>query len=208
MAVRCALLQSGSITRDGVTIMLPVDTVIRGATLKPRVWLVNTTAGVPQIPQTLTLDDAGTPRVVKVWDTFESLSVGGFPARELRTNENDRLCVLVRASAITLPDTRTGAIVIAWHTVPSKAATLSPLWQAFETALAANVVKAWACDLDADGAWLVSAMDAAGGAAGALAQANWPVLWRKRLVTDFNGDLVTPAAPPTGPRCIGAVLAS
>jgi hypothetical protein len=181
---------------------LPIENAIVGATMRPRVWLVNTTGGVPQLPQTCNVDDGGTPTLVHIWDRFDPCSVGGLPGREYRTNAGDRLAVLVRVAGITLPDTRTGAIVIAWLPVGIRSAATSAMWAAIEAAVSANLAAAWPCDLDADGAtWLVSAMDAAGGAAATVAQNNWPASWRKTI----NGDL---PGVPTGARMIGAMIAS
>lgn len=181
---------------------LPIENAIVGATLRPRVWLVNTTGGVPQLPQACNVDDNGTPTLVRIWDRFDACSIGGFPGREYRTNAGDRLAVLVRAVAITLPDTRTGAIVIAWLPVGIRSAATSPMWAAIEAAVAANLVAGWACDLDADGAtWLVSAMDAAVSPAATVARNNWPATWRKTLAGDVPGT-------PTGARCVGAAIAS
>jgi hypothetical protein len=69
----------------------------------------------------------------------------------------------------------------------------------------------WDVDRDADGDFVVPALDADATAAGTRARAVWPAWWRKRLPTDSNGDMMaTPPiapSPPTGPRKIGLLLA-
>lgn len=77
--------------------------------------------------------------------------------------------------------------------------------------LGVDVVKSWAVVENADGTLRVPALVADGTAVGTAVKAAWPADWRVRLPGDSPGDPLAvppvPAAPPSGPLCLGAVIA-
>lgn len=137
--------------------------------------------------------------------------IGSHPAREYR-HPSGRLTVITPIAPVTLSGNRPGALAIVW--VPSTARTgdnakfaeLAPVFVS-----RGLLAKSWACAQHADGTLRVPELDADQTPAGQLARAAWPASWRVRLPTDDPGDPFAspprPPAAPTGPRCIGAVIA-
>lgn len=173
--------------------------------MAPRVALfVRGADDAPTLPQTIGGAD--------FWEEWHPSRVGDYPAREYRHRSGNCL-VLVRVAAVQLTDTRNGALVVVWLPAMGRTGPVpQKLVDVFQSLAASNhLVKQWACTLDADGAFTVPALDADATAIGTRAKSVWPSTWRKRLPGDSNGDPFAvppvPAAAPTGPRCLGVVLA-
>lgn len=182
-------------------VTLPTETEARGAVMRPEVWLLSTTGGVPDYPAQVTVDDGGTPRVVPVWDVELTASVGGLPTREYRHRLYPaRVSVLQRVAAVTLPGPRPGAIVLWWVPASARLGT-NGLADAIRDAVGADLLKRWPCALHASGAIVVPVLDADGTAPATLVKGAWPSTWRLPLPGDVEGT-------PTGARCLGVVLAA
>jgi hypothetical protein len=201
---------------------LPDDNDARGARLRPYVWLIDRTGGVPNMPTTITINGAdyelhdGNP---------QPITVAGLPGLVYRTTDGRRMFVLVRVANVTASG-RTAMVAIGWF--PVTLAQARDFWDQVEGQLA-PLIAAWPCALDTDGrTWLATGLDASGTVAGTAAKSVWPASWRVLLPTDpqpggmpsgsatpSTGPGVasvgvaqpTPAGPPTGPRLIGAAVA-
>jgi hypothetical protein len=181
--------------------------------MSPRVGLIAVDAdGWPMLPQLADVVVSGATITAPVWSEWFPCVVGEHPAREYRHDQAGRLVVVAKLADATLPDGRPGALAIAW--VP--AATRDGENATYDLVIngptmAPDVAAQWAVILNADGSFTVPDLDADTTAAGAIARDVWPPSWRLRLPTDNPGDpLGTPPIspdPPSGPRCLGAVLA-
>jgi hypothetical protein len=90
------------------------------------------------------------------------------------------------------------ALCVVYTPGPTKDAV--SVFQALVTDLGADVQKSWAISLNADGSLRVPALDADNTAVGTQVKAAWPATWKVWL----EGD---PIGAPSGPRCLGSVLA-
>lgn len=182
-----------------------------GGVMSPRVVL-----GAPpttQLATLVTIDGTHTvlgpalPRALgdtPVWDEVYECTIGGRPAWEFRHPQAGRCLVLQ-----SVGDAAGGLhVYVAWVPADTRDGA-NPVFAALAPVLAATgVLRAfWPCVL-VDGA-LLPQLDASPDAD--AVRAAWPADWRVRLPGDALGDpLATPpvpAAPPTGPLMLGAVLA-
>jgi hypothetical protein len=176
---------------------LPDDNPITGARLRPYVWLIDRTGGVPTMPTTITVSG----QIVRLHDGKpRPIDIGGFPALEYRTAAGDRLFVIMRVANVSASG-RTAMVAIAWFPTSALQAARD-FWDQIEPQLT-PLIQSWPCALAADGSVLVTALEAAAGPAATAAKSVWPANWRVLLPTDPQ-----PGGPPTGPRIVGAVLAA
>jgi hypothetical protein len=129
---------------------LPDDNDARGARLRPYVWLIDRTGGVPNMPTTITINGAdyelhdGNP---------QPITVAGLPGLVYRTTDGRRMFVLVRVANVTASG-RTAMVAIGWF--PVTLAQARDFWDQVEGQLA-PLIAAWPCALDTDGrTWLAT----------------------------------------------------
>jgi hypothetical protein len=134
-------------------------------------------------------------------------TMGGFPYREFRRDSDGALFVVVRIRGGGTPKRW---LVVVWTAATSRAAALSG-FSALSSDYGANLLKAWAVTLSADGnTLLVPSLDADGTAIATAVKALWPTAWRVLQATDPQRTLGEPGSdggPPTGPLLIGSVIA-
>lgn len=136
--------------------------------------------GTPPLPEML--------GDVRVWSDRFELEIGSCPAWEYRDGADARFVVIQRVAMIG--DAR--AVWIAY--VPAiERGEVAPLLAMLAEPLAAAGVL--------EGYWPVAADGTIGAVDSAETLAAWPAAWRMRLDTDAE------AAPPSGPRIVGAGLA-
>jgi hypothetical protein len=202
---------------------LPDDNDAKGAKLRPYVWLIDRTGGIPNVPTQITV----TGTTYEIHDgNPELITIAGLQALVYRTTDRRRMFVLVKVANVSASG-HTAMVVIGWFPVAQTGARA--FWDAAEGNITA-LLAAWGCTLDTDGkTWLASGLDAASGIAATAAKSVWPSSWRVLLPTDpqpsgmpsgsptlSTGPGVAsigvaqpaPAGPPTGPLLIGATLAS
>jgi hypothetical protein len=73
--------------------------------------------------------------------------------------------------------------------------------------IAAGVIRDFWRLVESDGAWVSPELEADSSARAVAVKGRWPTAWRVRLPGDSLGTIDTPPAAPTGPRCLGVVLA-
>lgn len=163
--------------------------------MSPKVVLGAAPDPLPPLPQTF----AGVP----IWADVSPLEIGPCAAWEYRHTELGR-CVVLQLVALLENDR---AVYVAW--VPADARDgLNPIFAQLAPLLAAagTLVAYWDCNL-VDGCLIPELT----GPHAAEVIAAWPEAWRVRLPGDALGDPMAvspvPAANPTGPLCLGAVLA-
>jgi hypothetical protein len=168
--------------------------------------------GFPQLPEDADEDVNGTITARKLWRRIDPCEVGGYPAREYRDPDTGILIVIQKVAAVVGPGGVNGALCVVWAPATARDGENATFQRiAAAPIVAALVVKSWGTQLNADGSIRVPALNSDNTVLGTLAKSVWPTEWRVRLVTDDNGDPLAdppiPPAPPTGARCIGAVLA-
>lgn len=173
----------------------------------PRIAIGRVSAdGSPPLP--------GTLGATSVWTRRAATTIGDCPAWEYRSggsttdDASAHLVTIQRVALCTLPDASAGAVWIAW--VPAALRDGSnPIFAALAPALVSLGILLAYWPGAADGT--IPAVEADPSPAALAVLAAWPATWRVRLPTDAPGDPFAvppvPAAPPSGPRCIGAGLA-
>lgn len=181
-------------------------------TMSPRVGLMDLDAdGWPVLPQSAQVTLPSGVVTVPVWDGVPGESfVGSHPSREYRHSSIAiRLVTVVKLATGTLAG-RAVCLAVAWVPAAGRGGD-NPTFDLLIAGptIAPHVAGLWPVVIGADGSMTVPSLDADGSAAGLCAQGLWPAGWRVRLPTDENGDPMNgvPAAPPSGPRCIGEVVA-
>ena len=177
-----------------------------GGVMSPRIAVIVRDAdGTAKLPQSVTINSV----VREVWSRSHVADIGGYPAREYRSGDNQTLFVIQRIAQRTLGDGRVVLLVIVWTPADSRA-TWRAIYGDILDAIGVDVVAHWACaetdiTITVDGVQITTryltspALEAAGGAVATQVKAAWPDAWRAYA----TGDL--PNAP-TGVRTIGAVL--
>lgn len=172
--------------------------------------------GSPALPQALDVPGAGR---VPVWNDAQRSEAGGATLFEFRHFGTGRLVVfqLVAITAWSTPEEGEAPVslrgaFVAWAPAEDRRgknpiyAFLAPITRGMGLKKAG-----WDVEQDADGAFVIPALDADGGAHALEVKAAWPEGWRKRLPGDAPGDPLAdppvPPAPPTGARCLGLVIA-
>lgn len=160
--------------------------------------------GAPSFPASV-VDAGGITRVLHD-GTWRAIDVGGFAGREFR-HPSGLAWVVVRVATLTIPGVGPGAIAVVWlHSSArdSIPAQYAPILSAL--ASAGVVLRSWAITLDADGAMLCTALQSDGTPAATLVKGAWPATWRMYQPGDTPPSIGV-AGAPTGPLCVGAVVA-
>lgn len=130
------------------------------------------------------------------------------PGVRVFRRSDDRVFAVQRVSAATVGGTR---YVLAVVYVPGASRDAQAPFSALVDDLGVDLVKSWPVVLNADGTLRVPALDSDGTAVGTGVKSSlWPASWRVRLAADAGDPLASPPVPPTapsGPRCVGSVLA-